>query len=288
MIDGARTRTRIASGCIAIAAALAAAPALAQFADRAAPVDNDDSLTIGVGAGYVPTYEGSDDYRLVPIGAVRGKVSGHNFFTRGPQLYFDLIPEKPGNSLDLSLGPVVSARFNRTGGIKDAQVRALGKLDTAIEVGGFAGVAKTGVITSDYDTLSFRVSYLRDVTNTHDSYVLTPSIEYGTPLSATSYVGLSISADRVGDGYASTYFDVTPAGAVASGLPVYSADGGWKNVSVGLLGTISLSGDLRKGWALFAVGNYSKLLGDFKRSPIVGVAGDSNQWVGAIGIGYTF
>jgi len=288
MTDRSGPSVRRACHGIAFAAMLVAAPAFAQSTDRPAPADNDDTLTIGIGAAYGPTYEGSDDYRFLPGGAIRGKVSGHNFYTRGPQLYFDLIPEKPGNSLDLALGPVVGARFNRTGGIKDAQVRALGKLDTAIEVGGFAGIAKTGVITSDYDTLSFRVSYLRDVSNTHDSYVLTPAIEYGTPLSQTAYVGVSLSADHVGDGYARTYFDVTPAGAVASGLPVYSTDGGWKNVSVGLLGTVSLSGDLRKGWALFAIGNYSKLLGDFKRSPIVSIAGDSNQWFGAIGIGYTF
>jgi len=288
MIDSAGTRTRIGFGCIAIAAMLGATPVLAQSVDRAPPVDNDDSLTIGVGGVYGPSYEGSDDYLLFPGAAVRGKISGHNFFTRGAEFYFDLIPEKPDNSLDLSFGPVVAARFDRASGIKDAQVRALGKLDIAVELGGFAGIAKTGVITSDYDTLAFRVSYLHDVTSTHGSYILTPAIEYGTPLSPTTYVGLSVSADRVGDGYASTYFDVTPTGAVASGLPVYSTDGGWKNVSVGLFGTLSLSGDLRKGWALFAFGNYSKLLGDFKRSPIVSVAGDSNQWLGAIGIGYTF
>ncbi|MGV3480283.1 MAG: MipA/OmpV family protein [Sphingobium sp.] len=289
MIDRAVGRVRCASLVGVSALLLMTAPAFAQSAGQAQPPpENDDTLTIGAGIGYTPSYEGSDDYVLIPAAAVRGKVSGHNFYTRGTQFYFDAIPEGPGNSLDISLGPVAAVRLNRTRRIKDPQVRALGKLDTAIEVGAFAGIAKTGVITSDYDTLSFRVAYLRDVTDTHDSYVLTPTIEYGTPLSPTAYVGLSLSAERVGDGYARTYFDVTPAGAAASGLPVYSTDGGWKNVSVGLLGTVSLSGDLRKGWALFAVGNYSKLLGDFKRSPIVSVAGSSNQWLGAIGIGYTF
>lgn len=288
MIDRSGAQARCISHAAAMAAMLIAAPVFAQSAEQTPPAENDDTLTIGAGAGYMPSYEGSDDYVLSPVAAVRGKVAGHNFYTRGAQFYFDAIPERPGNNLDISLGPVASVRLDRTSRIKDPQVRALGKLDTAIEVGAFAGVAKTGVITSAYDTLSFRITYLRDVSDTHDSYVLTPTIEYGTPLSPTTYVGLSVSADRVGDGYARTYFGVTPAGTVASGLPTYSTDGGWKNVSVGLLGTLSLSGDLRKGWALFAVGNYSKLLGDFKRSPIVSVAGNSNQWLGAIGIGYTF
>lgn len=264
-----------------------AAPAAAQD-ESPPPIDTGDTLTVAIGAGYAPSYEGSDDYVLIPAAAIRGKLSGFNFYTRATALYVDLIPEGPGETLDLSFGPIVNVRLDRTSRIKDAQVRALGKIDTAIELGGFVGVAKTGVVTSAYDTLSFRVGYQRDVSDTHDSYIVTPAIEYGTPLSVDTYVGLSLSADYVGDGYADTYFDVTPAGAAASGLAPYSADGGFKNVSVGLLGNYAISGDLRRGLSLFAVGNYSRLLGDFADSPIVADAGDADQWLGAVGIAYTF
>lgn len=276
---------------VAIMTFAAAPNAFAQDAaarDATEVPENDDSLTIGAGAAYVPSYQGSDDYNVIPGAALRGKISGHNFYTRGSSFYFDLIPEKPDNSLDLSFGPVVGARFQRTRRIKDDQVEALGKLDTAIEVGAFAGIAKTGLITSDYDTLSFRVSYVRDVANTHDSYILTPAIEYGTPLSPAIYVGIGASADYVGNGYASTYYSVTPAGTAASGLSTFDADKGWKNITSTLFASYSLSGDLRKGWALFAAGSYSKMLGDFKRSPLVSEAGDANQWFGAFGVGYTF
>lgn len=273
---------------IALALLCAAAPAFAQE-DAAAPdSDGGDTVTIGLGGGIAPSYEGSDNYVFIPAGALRGKVSGHNFYTRGTQLYFDLIPEGPGDDLDLAFGPVGAVRLNRTSRIKDARVRALGELDAAIEVGAFAGVAKSGVITSDFDNLSFRVSYLRDVSDTHDSYIVTPSIEYGTPLSRTIYVGASLSADYVGDGYARTYFGVTPAGAAASGLAPYDLDGGFKSVGVGLLGNLSLSGDLRRGFSLFALGGYSRLLGKFKRSPIVSTAGDADQYFGALGVAYTF
>ena len=281
---------------IALLALLASGPAFAQdpaatppaIPEENVPPENDDTLTIGLGAGYAPSYEGSDNYVVIPGGAIRGKVSGHNFYTRGTSLYFDLVPEKPGNNIDLSFGPAASIRLNRTSRIRDARVRALGELDAAIELGGFAGVAKTGVITSAFDTIGVRVSYFRDVSDTHDSYVLQPAIEYGTPLSPTTYVGLSVSGDYVGDGYGRTYFGVTPAGALASGLPAYDLDGGWKNVSVGLVGNLSLSGDIRRGWSLFALGSYSRLLGDFKRSPIVSIAGDADQSFGAAGVAYTF
>ena len=282
-------RRALAAG-VAILALAAAPAAFAQEVTTTETPTNDDTLTIGVGGAYVPSYEGSDDYRFVPVAGFRGKVSGHNFYTRGTSVYFDLVPEKPGNNVDVSFGPVANVRFARSSrkGIKDTQVRALGTLDTAIEVGGFVGVAKTGVITSDYDTLSFRFTYLRDVTDTHDSYIIQPAIEYGTPLSTSMYVGLGVSADYAGGGFADTYFGVTPAGRIASGLPVYDADGGWKNVTSTAFANYALSGDLRHGVSLIAAGGYTKLLGDFKDSPVVRTAGSSNQWFGALGIAYTF
>lgn len=284
--------TRHLSGlaaALATSAAFLAAPASAQDTSTAPIEEGGDTVTIGVGAAYVPTYEGSDDHRIVPGAVIRGKLSGFNFFTRGLQLYVDAIPEGVGNTLDISFGPVVGVRLNRTGkNLKDDQVEALGRLDTAYEVGAFAGIAKTGIITSEYDTLSFRVSYIGDVGDAHRSHVITPAIEYGTPLSTSLYVGLGASAEFVGDGYASYYYDVTPAGSAASGLPTFSAEGGFKSWSVNSLVAISLGGDLRRGLSLFAVGNYTRLQDDFRHSPIVSVAGSPNQWVGAIGLGYTF
>ena len=43
-------------------------------------------------AAIVPDYEGSDDYRIIPAGAIRGKVSGISFTTRGTYLYVDVVP----------------------------------------------------------------------------------------------------------------------------------------------------------------------------------------------------
>jgi outer membrane scaffolding protein for murein synthesis (MipA/OmpV family) len=266
---------------------LAAAPAMAQE-EAGPPADDPNSLTIGLGVGFNASYEGSDEYKLIPGGALRGKVGGHNFFMRGLQFYFDLVPESSGENIDISIGPVAALRLNRTGGIKDARVRALGELNEAYEVGGFVGIGKTGVITSAYDNLSFRVTYLKDLGNAHESYVLTPAIEYGTPLSRYAYVGLGLSADFVGDRYASYYFNVSPAGAAASGLAPFQADGGFKSWSLSLFGSHAVTGDLLNGLSVFAVGNYSRLQGDFARSPIVSDAGSANQWFGAIGLAYSF
>ena len=271
----------------ALAALLAASPAFAQEEDE--PLPNDpNSLTIGVGGAYVPSYEGSDDYELIPIGLIRGKIAGFGFSTRGTALYLDLIRDDPNENFSFDLGPVANVRLDRTGGIKDPQVRALGELDRAIEVGAWAGLAKNGVFHR-YDSLGFSLTWQHDVTDKHDSAIITPAIQYTTPLSEKTLVQVGVQAEHVGAGYGLTYFSVTPAGAAASGLPVYATDGGWKNYRISLFGAQMLTGDLRNPkLSLFAGLSYSRLLGDFKRSPIVAIAGDADQYFATVGLAYTF
>ena len=247
-----------------------------------------DHLAIGVGGAVIPSYEGSNDYGVSPGIVAQGRVDGHDFAIRGMDATFDLLKRHDPHAVHVQFGPAISLNLNRTSGIRDDQVRALGKVKAALEVGGYIGIGKTGVLTSDYDTLSARLTVTHDVTGIHDSTIFTPSINYGTPLSRKAYVGISASADIVGDGYAQTYFSVDPAGSLASGLPVYSAKGGLKSYSINVFAARSLSGDLTHGWAVFAAGGYKRLLNDFSASPVVSVAGSPNQWLGGIGIGYSF
>ena len=276
-----------------LVAATFVAPLSFTMTAQAQEAEDHSNLTIGVGAAAVPSYEGSDDYRVIPIPQLRGKVHDFAFWTRGPALFVDVIPNRSDEGIDIQLGPVVGARFDRTSRkrIKDDAVAALGKLDTAIEVGGFVGIGKTGVITSAYDNISARVTITKDVAGAHDSMIVTPTIEYFTPLSIRSFVGLGVSADYVGKKYGRYYFDVTPEEAVASGLPAYDRAGdgsGFRKVNFNLTGGYSLSGDIRRGWTLFALGSYSRMLGDYADSPVVAIAGSKDQWIGAIGVGYTF
>ncbi|MCF8706781.1 MipA/OmpV family protein [Rhizorhapis sp. SPR117] len=262
-----------------------------ESADPAVPAVDlyGDTLTVAVGGAYLPSYDGSDDYVATPGALVRGRVSNIVFFTRGTTFFIDALPDRNDDGWDFEVGPVANLRLDRNSQIKDVQVKALGKFDKAFELGGWIGVAKTGVITSAYDNLSFRVSYLRDMGNVHDSYIITPSIEYGTPLSTTAYVGLSLSADYVGKGYGRTYFGVTPGGALASGLPAYAVSGsGFKAAHLSAFATKSLTGDLTHGLSIGAGLSYGRILGKYADSPIVAQAGDADQWRGALGLAYTF
>ena len=273
---------------LAAIALIAAAPAVAQSSGDPLPDPNDqsDTFTIGAGVGYLPDYEGSDDYRIIPAAAIRGRVSGISFYTRATYLYVDVIGRGDG-PVELDVGPIAGVRLNRTGKIKDDFVDDLPELDTAIEVGGFVGATYHG-LTNPYDSLSFRVDVVKDVGGAHKSTLVTPTIDFGTPLSRSFYVGASVSAEWAGGGYADYYYSIDAADALDSGLPVYDADGGFKSWRLGLLGNYALSGDLTRGWSIFALGSYSKLAGDFKDSPIVDLRGSSSQWFGALGVAYTF
>ncbi|WBH17935.1 MipA/OmpV family protein [Sphingomonas radiodurans] len=284
-------------GLVALAAALPTA-AVAQDvsappAGAALPMEDlgRETITVGVGVGYLPDYEGSDDYQFTPVPAAVGTIDGVNFSILGNRASADLIPGQPGPTWDIQAGPIGVLNFTRSNrqGIDDPRVRRLGERDTAIELGGYVGIGKTGVITSPYDKLSVSVSYRHDVSGVHESGIWQPTINYLTPLSRKAAVALFGSAERVETKYIRTYYNVGPAQSVASGLPTYTIGrGGWKSWTIGGMGAYSLTGDLLKGLKLVAGGTYRKLINDIADSPLVSVAGSRNQWLGVVGLGYTF
>lgn len=275
---------------------LAATPASAQDTTVSPPDASGaadafgDSITVAVVGAYLPDYEGSNDYSITPAPAAIGSIKGYSFQLAGNRISVDLIPNGSGPGWDLQAGPVGVVNFNRssTKSIDDVRIKALGKVDTAIELGGYVGIGKTGVVTSPYDRLSVSLSYRHDVADAHDSGIWQPSINYFTPLSRKAAVGFFGSAERADGGYARTYFNVSAAQSIASGLPVYNARGGWKNYAVGGLATYALTGDLLHGVKLVAGGTYRRMLNDFADSPVTSIAGSKNQWLGALGLAYTF
>lgn len=280
---------------ISLAAGLATAP-VAALAQSDASVQTSvsaqpdaslrDTLTIGAGPTIIPRFEGSDDYTLVPNGAIRGSVSRIGFSTVGTALFVDLVPQVALGT-KLVFGPMAHATLNRSSlrQVRDPRVVALGKVPIAIDVGGHVGLSCTGVFTSDFDSLSVDLAVSHDISGIHDSLIVTPSVNYGTPLSRKLYVGLSASTTHVGQGYMQRYVGVTAAQSRASGLRAYTPTEGFKDATFGVLANASITGDLRHGLSAFAIGSYSKLLGAFGRSPVVR---DRNQFFAGLGLGYTF
>lgn len=285
----------IVAGALALALAT---PATAQDTarDAGAAVAPDvidtsgDHITVAAAGVYLPDYEGSNDYRFTAAPAAIGTIKGYGFTLLGNRASVNLIRARPGPGVNFELGPIGVINFNRssTGQISDPRVKALGKVGTAVELGGYVGVNKTGVITSPYDVLTFTVSYRHDVSAVHKSYVVTPSVNYITPLSRKLAAGVFGSMDIAGRRYAQRYESVSLGQSLVSGLPVYTAHGGVASYTLGGFATASLTGDLLHGFKVVAGGTYSRELGSFSYSPLTRIAGSPSQWIGAAGLAYTF
>ena len=218
-----------AAMCVSVALC---APAFAQDGEApAAEMPNrgvfaGDWVTLGLGAGYGPSYDGSDEYVLFPAPLIQGSVGGFDFGARGPGLYVDLIAD--GNSdkdVKFLAGPLLRFRMDRNSDVKDPVVRLLGKKDVAIEVGATAGVSFSGIL-DPFDTVTISSDIQWDVAGAHKGRLISPSISYATPLSKAIFTMVSLSATHVDGNYADTYFSIDQAGSIASGLPVFDAKGG--------------------------------------------------------------
>ncbi|HEX4738286.1 MAG TPA: MipA/OmpV family protein [Allosphingosinicella sp.] len=281
--------TRLAGAVACATFCLAAAPAVAQQSGSDETyMDRPNSLTVGLGAAYLPSYEGSNDYDVAPAAIAIGKVDGFSFATRGSGLSVNLVRSGQKAPVAFEFGPVGHLRLDRSARIEDPVVRSLGTIHRAVELGAYAGI-KFNHLLDPYDSLTFRATVQHDVSGVHGSTIWAPGIDYVTPVSLRTVVFLGAEIDHVGDGYARTYFGITPAQSVRSGLPVYAAHGGWKNYRLSLGMAQVLTGDLRRPRLSLVGGvSYSRELGNFARAPIVAIRGTPNQWTLVGGLAYSF
>jgi MipA family protein len=273
--------------------AMTAVPVHAQTPQDGRPpqaAEDRNSLTLGIGGGIAPEYEGASDYGFQPGGIIQGKFDGFAFQVRGTNIYVDLIRDAPDSKVNLILGPVAQIRSDRTSlkDMKDPRVALLGTRDTAIELGGYIGIGKKGFLIPPA-SLTFDLALVHDVAGAHDSFILTPGVALSSPISQRTFARLGVSADYVGRGYGRTYFDSPAIAAPIPSLTGYATDGaGFKSIGTTLLLTHDLGGESRKGWGLFGLGGYKRLLGQYARSSLVREAGDADQFLGVVGIAYSF
>ena len=270
------------------------APAVGPVADAppaddpfAGSVYDGDWLSVGIGAGLVPSYTGSDDYVFFPLPVVQGQLGGIGISPRPAGLALDFVPA-PEEGVDIDLGLAVRLRNARADQIEDPVVELAGELDRAFEVGPTAGIGLSGVL-NPYDSLSFNLDARWDVAGAHDGFVIDPSVTYFTPLSRGMAASISVGAEYADDDFNDYYFSVDAAQSLASGLPQFQADGGFNSLGVNLLLGVDFDGDLANGGlAGFAIAGYSRLLGDAKDTPYTSVRGSADQFLGGVGIGFTF
>jgi outer membrane protein len=84
------------------------------------------------------------------------------------------------------------------------------------------------------------------------------------------------------DNYMDTYFSVSPPDAQRSGLPIFAASSGVRDVRGWVMAMFHMS----RNWHLGAGVLYLRLVGDASDSPIVSERGSENQWIFGTGLIY--
>lgn len=276
-----------------LAAALAAVAGIATAHAQPANMGEDsvydgDYVIIGAGAIRAPSYEGSDDYVLSPIPIILGRIQGIAITPRPGGLAADMIPDSESAKIGFVLGPVATYSFNRNRQVEDPVVRASGKLKASLEMGLNGGITVNRLL-QDFDSLTLSADVKWGVNGAHGGMVFSPSLAYLAPLSRATFINVSVSAKYADDDYADYYYGVSPAQNAASGLPPFQAKSGWVRAGVSAILAYDLDGNaLNGGPALLVLGSYTRLMDDAKRSPFTSIRGDADQWIGGLGLIYTF
>jgi outer membrane protein len=214
---------------------------------------------LGGGGAFGPRYEGSSDYLASPFPTFRLK---RLTFTNGFEI-------GGGDGTGLSFYP----SFEFRGARKAADTPALTGItdvDAAVELG--LGVS--------YTTQNIRVfTDLRGGVTGHSGLVGEIGADAILRPSDMLTVSAGPRASFAGNNYADTYFSVSAAEAIASGLPAFDAGPGFKSVGV----EAALRYDFASNWAVESSASYDRLVGSAANSPITGV-GSKDQFGFKLGL----
>ena len=216
--------------------------------------------TAGLGAGFAPDYEGSDEYQGVPMLMLKGNYdSGRSFALVGTNLKVNLLASK-----SFSLGPVLNYRMGRDD-VDNNRVDNMKDIDDAVEAGIFAAYK--------VDNWAFGLEWLTDVSDEHDGSIVQATIGYNWKVSDQLSVAPGLFATYATDNYMDTYFSVDTADSVRSGLDRYKAESDMKDVGA----TVFVHYTPWEKWGIAGIMSYKSLLNDAKDSPVVDDEGDKGQ-----------
>jgi outer membrane protein len=231
------------------------------------------TVTIGVGGNFRPDFEGATHYLLspIPIFSVQRAGSGQQRFI-GPR-------DSPGIALfdtgGFRAGPVVTSLSSRKAS-SDSALNGLYDVKTTIEFGGF-------VEYFPVDWFRARVEVRRGFGGSSGVFAdlfgdaIVPVWER---LTWSAGPRLSFANTHA----TAPYFSIDQTEALASGLPVFNANGGLHSVGAGT----QLRYQITPQWEAHSAIEYQRLTGDAAASPLITQRGSPNQTSFSIGASYAF
>ncbi|MGK2909146.1 MAG: MipA/OmpV family protein [Sphingobium sp.] len=234
--------------------AMAATPARAQ---------DDNHVVLGAGVAATPAYQGSEDYRLLPVPAIDIKQGW--FFAN----LRNGIGVAPIDTEALTIG--ASAVFVQ--GIRRRDLpEGIGKVSDAAGARLFASLRTGGFVATLGGTRAFGGT---------KGTIVDASLSYPAQISSRFTLIPTIGTTWADRKHSDRYFGITSAESLASGLPGFDAGSGFKDIS----GALTASYRLTDHITLSATGVVTSLLGDAKDSPLVE---KKTQPSGILALAYSF
>ncbi len=238
---------------------------------------------ISVGAGVTPAYDGASSYDPIPFISADIKFRDVTLEVRGLTARLEVLSGL--GSGNIYGGPAVKFRIPRD---KDAggPVALLNEIKFQTQGGGFIGVGLGGD-ASGQGRVKMEISGYGN----SKGFESTGLISYTAIRNEVLFVNLDMSISYANGKFMRTYFGISPAESVRSGLAAYTPKSGIKDIGTG----ITIGYQFNGRWGLLANGNYQYLVGEAADSPIVNGksllakgTGSRSQFVGGIGISYRF
>ena len=250
---------------------LIAAAALCPAWSAAFAQGGDDlRVRVGLGAQVSPEFVGADDSAIGPLLDLDFARGSNEFAFEAPDYSFGIPVVSTGV---FSFGPAANFESKR----KESDVGApVGKVSSTFEVGAFASAQIA-------ESIHLRGEILKGLGG-HEGLVGTIGADQ-VWRDGDRYVFSIGPRVLISDGrYQRAYFGVTPAAALASGLPAYRPSGGVHGVAL----ATGLSYQFNPRFGMFGFGRVERLVGDAADSPIVKEFGSRSQLSGGLGLNYTF
>lgn len=230
----------------------------------------------GIAIGSTPDYAGADSKSIAagPVFRYQFKDSQRYVSMLGPLASFNIIDNSA-----LQAGPLLRYRSGRKD-VDNAVVRQLHEIDDTVEAGAFVSYVWWGK-----GRVPWRAQISTEVLTGFSSADGTRAWVGGQflmPVSHRVILGLGGSFNFIDGKTMKSYYGITPADSVASGLPVFQPGGGSSSNDLWFVATFLVN----RKWAIGA-GVYSQhLRGNAADSPWVAEQGSVNQITVGAGIAY--
>lgn len=234
--------------------------------------------SIGIGIGRSTQYTGSSDYQAIPLASFSFDTSIGIVASEQIGIKIDLI-----KSRSVDTGPILKYQTGRSDAIADTLVAALPEVAGSLEAGWFlgSGIPLSVLGVNSKSILTGKISGTIDIGDGHGGSSFTISTALVIPVNPELRVITSLAFNFSDENYQRSFFGVSDADALVSGLPSFKANGGLESTGLGLI----VVKQINQRWSATSITSFSKLQHDAENSPLT-KRGSASQLFMAIVFSY--